>query len=69
MLDAVLLFSPRSARVFADCVGGAGLGAAATGLIAVCISEATAAALAPLALREVRVAKWPNQTSMLDCLG
>ncbi len=67
--DAALLFSPRSARAFADCVDRAGLAAAASRLIAVCISEAAAAGLAPLALREIRVAKRPNQSSMLDCLG
>jgi uroporphyrinogen-III synthase len=69
LLNAVLLFSPRSARAFADCVDRAGLAAAASRLIGVCISEAAAAGLPPLALREIRVAKRPNQTSMLDCLG
>jgi len=68
-LDAVLLFSPRSARVFADCVERAGFIDAASSLIGVCISQAAAAALAPLELREIRVAKRPNLASMLDCLG
>jgi uroporphyrinogen-III synthase len=69
LLDAVLLFSPRSARIFADCVDKANLTTAARRLIGVCISEAAAAELAPLALQEIRIAKLPNLESMLDSLG
>ena len=65
--DAVLLFSARSAAVFAQCLAKAGL--APAGLIAVCISEAAAKPLAGLALREIRIAERPNQGSLLDCLG
>jgi|SRR5579871_2120443 len=68
-LDAVLLFSPRSAGVFRDLVQHTGLGTHASKLIGVCISDAAAAALAPLKLLEVRVAKRPNQSALLDCLG
>lgn len=68
-VDAVLLYSPRSARTFVDCVHRAGLVAPASRLIGVCISEATAAALAPLALHEVRIADQPNQAALLECLG
>jgi uroporphyrinogen-III synthase len=68
-LDAALLFSPRSARTFANCVIHAGLTEAASRLVGVCISEATATGLKPLTLREVRVARRPNQVSLLDCLG
>lgn len=68
-LDAVLLLSARSARVFADCVTRAGLDAACTRLIACCISEAAAAPLAGLGCREIRVAARPNQASLLDLLG
>jgi uroporphyrinogen-III synthase len=63
-IDAALFFSARSARVFRDC----GNGLDVSSLIAVCISEAAAAALAPLAFREVRVAFEPNQNSVLACL-
>ena len=65
--DAVLLFSARSASVFADCLAKAGLSPA--GLIAVCISEAAAKPLSGLAFKEIRIAKRPNQSSLLDCLG
>jgi uroporphyrinogen-III synthase len=68
-LDAALLYSPRSARTFARCVVNAGLTAAAAKLVAGCISEAAAAALSPLTMREIRLAKRPNQESLLDCLG
>jgi uroporphyrinogen-III synthase len=63
-VDAALFFSPRSAEIFKD--GAAGLATDAT--IAVCISEATAAALAPLAFRETRVAREPNQQALLSLL-
>jgi uroporphyrinogen-III synthase len=62
--DAALFFSPRSARVFHDAAVGLDLSA----IIAACISEATAAALAPLAFREIRVASEPNQIAVLACL-
>lgn len=65
-VGAALFFSPRSARVFADCVARARLSMA--GVIAVCISAGTANALADLAFAEVRVAKTPNQTALLNCL-
>lgn len=67
-LDAVLLYSPRSARVFAELVARAGLGTITSGLIGVCISPATASNLGTLNLRDIRVAKRPNQTALLDCL-
>jgi uroporphyrinogen-III synthase len=63
-VDAALFFSPRSAAVFRDGADGIDLAE----VIAVCISEATAAALAPLAFREVRVAAEPNQFAVLACL-
>ncbi|MBV9992697.1 MAG: uroporphyrinogen-III synthase [Alphaproteobacteria bacterium] len=61
-IDAALFFSPRSARVFAQAAGDT------AGVIAVCISEATAKALAPLVFREVRVAAKPNQSALLEKL-
>ena len=65
-LDAALFFSPRSAGIFRDPALGEGL--PTDGLIAVCISPATAAALAPLAFAEIRVAASPNQTALLGLL-
>jgi uroporphyrinogen-III synthase len=62
-IDAVMLFSPRSAAIYA------GLEGRSAGVIALCISQNTADALAPLTFREVRVAKRPNQAAMLDLIS
>lgn len=67
-IDAILLFSPRSARIFVECASNASLGTAVEYLIGVCISNAAAAELAPLKLRDIRIAERPNQASLLDCL-
>jgi uroporphyrinogen-III synthase len=67
-VDGVLLFSPRSARIFAELVSHAGLRDAASNLIGVCISRAAAMNLSSLNMHDVRVAKRPNQGSLLDCL-
>ncbi len=64
-IDAALFFSARSARIFAQAVGGLPLET----VMAVCISAATAEALAPLTFRSVRVAAQPNQDALLDCLS
>ena len=63
-IDAALLFSARSAQVFRDCARGLDL----SQVIALCISESTASALASLSFREVRIASAPNQTALLACL-
>jgi uroporphyrinogen-III synthase len=57
--DAVMLFSPRSAAIYA------GLSGPSKGVIALCISQNTADALAGASFSEVRVAKRPNQDEML----
>ena len=67
-LDAALFFSPRSAKVFKDCILAAGLAGPCARLIAVCISQATAKALSPLSFAEIRVAAHPNQDALLACL-
>jgi uroporphyrinogen-III synthase len=67
-IDAVMLLSPRSASTFVQCIERAGLRTQARRVIAACISEATAAAIASLNLDDVRVAARPNQASLLACL-
>lgn len=67
-IDTVLLFSPRSARVFVQCLQAAGLAQHANRMIAGCISRATAAELAPLTMKDIRIAARPNQASLLNCL-
>jgi uroporphyrinogen-III synthase len=68
-LDAALFFSPRSATLFRDCTMREGLAESCRTVMAVAISKAAAAALAPLAFREIRIAKAPNQDALLACLG
>jgi uroporphyrinogen-III synthase len=67
-LDGVLLFSPRSARIFASLVEAAGLSEACAKLGAYCISAATAAALGGANFSRVSVAGAPNQEAMLSLL-
>jgi uroporphyrinogen-III synthase len=67
-IDALLLFSPKSARAFVQCLQAAGLAQHASSMIAGCISQATAASLALLAMKEIRIAERPNQASLLNCL-
>lgn len=67
-LDAVLFFSPRSAAAFVTLVQTVGIAAACEKLIAVCLSDAVAAALAPISWRTVTVAARPNQESLLASL-
>jgi uroporphyrinogen-III synthase len=69
MLDAALLFSPRSADLLARRVHEAQLAAACRRLIACCISETTAHALDGLGFREVRVATRPDQATLIALVG
>ncbi len=66
LLDAALFFSPRSAGIFRDAALQEVL--PTEPMLALCISAATATALAPLHFRETRVAKAPNQAALLACL-
>jgi uroporphyrinogen-III synthase len=68
-LDAVLLYSPRSARTFADLVLHAGLKPTCAGIEALCISAATASALGGLPFRSIRHARRPSEEGMLALLG
>jgi uroporphyrinogen-III synthase len=67
-LDAVMHFSPRSARLFAELVTRMGLAQNCEPLLALCISGAAEDALGALHFREIRVAQNPSQESMLALL-
>jgi uroporphyrinogen-III synthase len=67
-IDAVLLFSPNTATTFAHCVVVEGLRNSCRTLIACCISEAAAAPLKPLGLRDVLWPTHPDQTRLLSLL-
>jgi uroporphyrinogen-III synthase len=60
-LDAVMFFSPRTARIF----GALSDSLPTQGLTAMCISPATAQALIPSRFARIAVAARPNQDAML----
>ncbi len=66
-VDAVLLFSPRTARALAGLVLAAGLAAACRGVEALCLSEAVAGAAgeSELGWKTVRVAARPDLEALL----
>jgi len=64
-LDGVLLFSPRSAKIFSAAVRAANLTQECARLVAFCISAATAEALTPLSFARLAVAGTPNQEAIL----
>jgi uroporphyrinogen-III synthase len=68
-VDAVLHYSPRSARVFADLVGAAQGVEAARRPLHACLSPAVAAALEPLAAPRVIPAVRPDEAALLDVLA
>ena len=67
-IDTVMLYSPRSAETFVAAIEKIGLADQCASMIAICLSEAVAATLAPLRFADVLVAKHPNQDSMLSVL-
>ncbi|MGQ0741828.1 MAG: uroporphyrinogen-III synthase [Alphaproteobacteria bacterium] len=68
-LDGVMLFSPRSAKLFAKLVTEAGLADACARLSCFCISAATAAELGGLSFARVAVAGAPDQDAILALLS
>jgi len=64
-LYAAMFFSPRTARIFAALAEGL----PTEGLSALCISQATANALALRTFAQIKVAARPNQDAMLALIG
>lgn len=67
-VDAVLLYSPRSARLWLAKVAAAGLTHRLGGVAALCLSPAVADGLAGAPFGAVRVAAAPNEDELLRCL-
>jgi len=67
-LDAVLLFSPRTARHFVTLVAEAGRGPALRRLRALCLSQAVAEAAGAAEWRALSVARRPDQGALLALL-
>ena len=68
-LDGVLLFSPRTAALFAELVTDAGLSEACREMSAYCLSPAVAEKAQSVTWRDVVVAAESNQEALLRALG
>jgi uroporphyrinogen-III synthase len=67
-VDAVLLFSPRTARVFLELIGRHGLLEPVAGLAAICLSAAVAQPCRDVTWRAVHVAARPELGALLEAL-
>lgn len=67
-VDAVLLYSPRSARLWLEKVRAHGLIDRLDGVMAACLSPAVAAEIEGAASSSVRVAATPDEPALLRCL-
>lgn len=67
-IDAVMLFSPRTAKLFVRQLQSATLEGECKRIIALCISDATAAALPPFQFASCHVARRPDREGMLQLL-
>jgi uroporphyrinogen-III synthase len=67
-IDAVLLFSPRTALIFVELVTRQGLERYLEGSDACCFSTAVAESCRGLAWRRVRIAARPDQEALVDLL-
>lgn len=73
-IDGVLLYSPRTARIWAKCLAAAGLAQAASSLTHYCLSTAVAEALNAestnkAAFTNLAVSPEPNEDSLLKTIG
>jgi uroporphyrinogen-III synthase len=67
-VDAVLLFSPRTARIFVELIGRHGLHARLAGIVAICLSEAVAQPCREISWRAVYLAARPELGALLEAL-
>jgi uroporphyrinogen-III synthase len=67
-IDGVLLFSPRTAAIYAGLISRHDLAAVAYGFTHYCLSPAVAARLAPLGAVSTEVAAAPTLDAMLELL-
>jgi uroporphyrinogen-III synthase len=67
-IGSAMFFSAETARAFVRLIAAAGITEGASAIEALAIAPATAAALAPLPWRQVRVAVRPDQDAMLTLL-
>ncbi|HWE07142.1 MAG TPA: uroporphyrinogen-III synthase [Rhizomicrobium sp.] len=67
-IDALIVFSPRSAQIFADCVQRAGLASTCAHVTACCISDTAAGALKNIPFAAIHVAAHPDHDAVLALL-
>ncbi len=68
-IDAVLFFSPRTARTFAKLASVAGVVPALGATAAICLSRAVAAEIEALRWRTVKIADRPDRTALIAALS
>ncbi len=68
-IDAVILMSPRTAEIFVQLVGNAGLEQSARRITCLCLSQAVAEALGDLAPSRTEIATAPNSAAMLAAVA
>jgi uroporphyrinogen-III synthase len=67
-LEAILLFSPRTAQVLANLLKKTALEACCTGLAAICLSDTVAKVLRPLGWRHLVAVPKPAEEAVIACL-
>jgi uroporphyrinogen-III synthase len=67
-LDAIVVFSPKTARVLHDLIDGTALEACCTALTAICLSEAVADGLHSLKWHRLIAAPQPSEEAVIACL-
>jgi uroporphyrinogen-III synthase len=68
-IDAVILMSPRTASIFAQLVGAAGIAGHARRLACLCLSQGVAQELRGLAPARIEIAAEPNAAGMLAAVA
>lgn len=68
-IDAVALFSPRTARTFARLARDAGVDPMFTGVDMLCLSQPVADALGTVPHRHIRVAAEPTQDALIELIA
>jgi uroporphyrinogen-III synthase len=69
LIDAAVFFSPRTAALFAELIEEEELEEACNRVTAICLSQAVAAALAPVRFALIKVAEKPSQDAMLAAIS
>jgi uroporphyrinogen-III synthase len=68
-INAILLFSPRSAQILVSLLQKSGLVQSCFSIAAIALSQAVANMLKNIPWRELRVATAPTEEAVLTCLG